>query len=220
MLFLPTDNARPEYQEPTPLGELPESLLPWFNEIDQPKPQSVMVDYQEPAEKRLEIIRIATDDYLKSNAINPLARACLVRKVEMLKKIALISAVSRNAIKPVIDLRDVAFASSVVEVSTKYVEDDLVSAIESAGIQSPEASLMTRCLDFIQRVRSYKDAEHLPATSKGFMPLRLLMKKTKLGKQTLMRLINALIESGQIARVTLTKEIHGIHVEEAYYIPG
>ena len=79
---------------------------------------------------------------------------------------------------------------------------------------------MTRCLDFIQRVRSYKDAEHLPATSKGFMPLRLLMKKTKLGKQTLMRLINALIESGQIARVTLTKEIHGIHVEEAYYIPG
>ena len=33
---------------------------------------------------------------------------------EMLKKIALISAVSRNAIKPVIDLRDVAFASSVV----------------------------------------------------------------------------------------------------------
>lgn len=220
MLFLPTDNARPEYQEPTPLGELPESLPPWYNEIDRLKQQNVIVDYQKRAHKRLEKIRIATDDYLRSNDIHPLARACLVRKVEMLKKIALISAVSRNAIKPVIGLGDVAFASSVVEVSTKYVEDVLVSAIESAGIQSPEATLMTRCLDFIQRVRSYKDAGHLPATSKGFMPVRLLSKKTGLSKQTLMRPINTLIETGQIARATLTKEKHGIHVEEAYYIPG
>ena len=226
-LFLHSKEARPRSQQPSVCDECQKALTVWYKAVNSQKSESdaqfesalvTVVEYSTSAKKDLGSYQQKVDEYLRSDTLNPVARAASVRIIEMIKKLALLSAVSRTPVNPIISIRDVNWAKSVTKLSRDYVANDLATAIENGGANSLESDRIIKCLNIIRNSRTYDNKNFLIATKKGYMPKRLLQNKMKVLPQTFAAIILSLIESGEICKTKLKKIEHGI-TGEAYYIP-
>jgi len=218
MLFFNSKELRPQKKDINPHPDDLLEISKFSQNISLMKDKN-NVPYNDAAKKLFNTYTEKTDEYLRSKNIHPIERSSSVRMVEMAKKLALLSAVGRNPKKPMINVRDARWAILVVENSHSYVKNTLVEKIESSVIDTPESRLVKHLLEITRNAGTYRDSQFKPATSKGFIPLRLAMKKLKCTKRQLAQVEEALLMSGEIAVGALTKKIHGVNVEKAYYIP-
>ena len=227
LLFLYTCQARPSFKKSTSLD--PKTLLnlvEWYKGINEhgsvscPKESnslaSTVVPYSETAAKKLITYQHKTDEYLRSESLNPIIRAATVRLVEMAKKLSLISAVSRNPIDPIINIHDVKWGIALVNFSKSYILSGLAPNIENKEASSLETMQMKKCLGIIKRAKTFNDSQFKQATKCGYMPKRMLLKKMGNKSRTVEDLTSTLIQSGQVIAAQLTKEEHGINCDEAY----
>ena len=229
MLFLSTKQRRPRFQKTVPCKVPQQKIEDWLkitnNKLaNQPNNNNgnarpiIVFSYSELAQKKLLFFQYKIDEELRSETLNPIVQAALVRQVEMTKKLSLISAVSKNPNNPIINISDVNWAIALMNYSKKYVVSDLANAIENGDATSLDSRRITKCLKIIQRAQTFNDAEFSRATVQGFMPKRMLLKKMRVNSRTLEDIISTLRESGEIAEIELTKKDHGINIESAYYI--
>jgi len=218
LLFFPSSDHRPSKQDPSN-NQVALAKIKSFSGVVDSIPSPVIVPYDEDAKLLIDQHTVDTDSYLRSDNIHPILRASSVRVVEMIKKIALISAVSNDPVKPVITVDDIYLGISIVENSHKYVETHLVDVIESSGNDTPDSKRIKKLSNMVRNCRSYKDKAFMQATKKGFLPNRMARKKLSCSKQDFNRAEEALVAAGEIEICELTQKDHGINVERAYFIP-
>ncbi len=217
ILFLSTRLTRPKFQQPSTCQYYNEELKHWYKALG--REASTVVGYSDTARKKLVSLQYKTDEYLRSDTLNPIVRAASVRRIEMIKKLALISAVSRSPLRPMINIQDVRWANSVTEYSQDYIQSELASAIENGAAGSLESLRIKKCLGIIQRARTFHDSQFSIATKSGYMPKRMLLKKMSVNSGTLEEILSTLKESGEIVETRLTTEAHGIKASSAYSAP-
>ncbi|MGV6826425.1 MAG: DUF3987 domain-containing protein [bacterium] len=243
-IFLPSHQNRPKWTHPKPMNPVPQVISTWVHTLAKTNPVNatntqnstdvsndqankpnvnwrppIKVQYETAAKQELDRYQTEMDRHLQSDSIHPIVRASSVRVVEMAKKLALISAISRDPDRPSISIDDVNWAIALIGYSKTYVEESLAPAIEEGVADSLENQQISKCLNIITNARTYNDTSFSPATKRGFMPHRMLQKKMKLKSSTLRGIIDSLLQSGQIAKASLTKDRHGINCDTAYYIP-
>lgn len=223
MLFIATDNARPQFQSVEYRDDLLEEVASFSKLMELyyagSEDQSIRVNYSVAAKKRILKFQAKTDEFLRSDEINKITRELSVRIVEMVKKLSLIRAVSRSPLKPLIEKHDITWAITLMSLSHDYVQNHLALAIEDDRWSSSDAQRIKKCLDIIANAKTYRDGEFIIATKKGFMPKRLLQKKMNLLSKPFHAVVSSLLETEQIAITKLTKPEHGITCKEAFYIP-
>ena len=223
MIFIATDNARPQFQSVEYRDDLLEEIASFSRlmEMDYAgsENQSIKVDYSAAAKKRILKFQAKTDEFLRSDEINKITRELSVRIVEMVKKLSLIRAVSRSPLEPLIEKHDIAWAITLMSLSHDFVQNHLALAIEDDHRSSSDAQRIKKCLEVIANAKTYRDSEFIVATKQGFMPKRLLQKKMNLLSKSFHSVVSSLLETKQIAKIKLTKAEHGINCKEVYYLP-
>jgi hypothetical protein len=217
ILFLSTCLARPKFQQPCTCQNYNVELKNWYKSLNSEA--FTVVGYSDAASKKLASHQYKVDECLRSDTLNPIVRAASVRRIEMTKKLALISAVSRNPLSPIINIQDVKWASSVTKYSQDYIKSELASAIENGAAGSLESLQIKKALRLIQRTRTFHDSQFSHATKNGYMPKRMLLKKMTVNSGTLDEILSTLKDSGEIVETKLTKEVHGISASSAYSVP-
>ncbi len=193
--------ARGKYQPPRSARHLPESILAvarWWDEFQpgtsrknllEVHPEPKIVPYTPDAEAAIsEIQQLADAEYDQAHQKNDeVARVVWSRTSENAKKLALIYAVSKNHLDPMVDLPAVQWA-------TEFAMHQTRRQLYLAQIYVAENPFHAECLKFLRALKAKKD---------GQLTRSQLMRALRCKKADFDQLVDTLIAQGEIVTVEI-----------------
>jgi hypothetical protein len=222
LLFFCTNDARPARKSPrTALERIPDAWHTWtvlLGAVDPPRgnlerlgltapivpPIFRAIEAAPDAERALDAYADECDEALRAH-MGAASRSGLVRSAETACKFALVAAVSDAPAEPIVKADHAHWAVALARYLASVFQ---VSFAERIGGSEHHADLM-QLREYVHRARAYGNDRFRTATKRGLMPRRYLLKLAKMRAQEADKLIETLVEMGEIQDGLASPNPHG-----------